>query len=609
MACSFKIFNNIQIFTNSSLVKKSRESVMEFLLLNHPLDCPICDQGGECDLQDLSVFYSGDRSRFFDIKKLVDDLNLGPFIKTIMNRCIHCTKCVRFVQIETKGDSLAMLGRGKDMQIGNYTNDFFVSDFSSNVIDLCPVGALISKPVSFEFRNWDLEKFESCDVSTSNCSDIIVNIYNNNIIRVLFSTLFYKGISNFTRFFFDSLLYSRIIVPCFKINNSFRYVSWLEIFELFYYFFFQSNFKLSLGNLIDFKALYYLKNIFINTGIIDIKDCEDLIYSTNIDFISNFLLNINNLIDSLVILVGFDSSDFINFELYLKNNVKRYNRVKIFYIGSSLKKKSNMFLEQIGSSLDIFYKILEGTHSFLIKIIRSKNSFFIFGSKFLQKKRNLIMYNLLRKLNLGFYIINGFSKSSSLNLLEIFSKFYNKNIKQYKSLNLYYNTNLDNFIFKKFNICYKDLVIFYQGHHFVKNAVLSDIILPSYVFLEKNITSINISGYLKKVNSVLKNNLYFKKVGPINDKLIFQLFFKYIFDTFKWVQDFSVFRYIFEASLYFKKSFLYIYYYVNNSYYYFNYVNNYVYSLNNFNNNSFLFRNRNNSQIIFKVFSKVLKNI
>jgi NADH-quinone oxidoreductase subunit G len=483
MSCSFKVFNNIQIFTNSTLVKKSRENIIEFLLLNHPLDCPICDQGGECDLQDLSIFYSGDKSRFFNIKKLVDDLNLGPFIQTIMNRCIHCTKCVRFIQLESKEDSLAMLGRGKNMQIGNYINDFFISDFSSNVIDLCPVGALVSKPISFEFRSWDLEKYKSCDVSTSNCSDIIVNIYNNIIIRILFSSLIYKGISNFTRFFFDSLFYSRIIVPCFNINNSFIYVSWLEVLELFYYFFFKNNINLLLGNFVDVKSLYYLKNIFINNGIINIKDCENLIYSTNIDFISNFLINIYNLINSLVILIGFDFMDFINFELYLKNNIKQYKKIKLFYIGDKII-QNNVNLEHIGVSLDILYKILEGTHSFIINIIRNENSFLIFGSNFLQKKRNLIMYNLLRKLNLGFYIVNEFSKSSSLNLLEIFSKFYNKNIKQYKkrNFNIYYNTNLDIFLFKKIvfkKIVFKKIVF--------KKIVFKKIVFKKIVFKKRRI--------------------------------------------------------------------------------------------------------------------------
>jgi NADH dehydrogenase (ubiquinone) Fe-S protein 1 len=152
-SCAVNVNGSMKIFTNTELVKKAREGVLEFLLINHPLDCPICDQGGECDLQDQSILFGGDRGRFYEIKRSVEDKNCGPLVKTVMNRCIHCTRCVRLTR-EILGDfNLGISGRGMQMEIGFYVNSFIFSELSGNVIDLCPVGALTSKPFSFTSRS------------------------------------------------------------------------------------------------------------------------------------------------------------------------------------------------------------------------------------------------------------------------------------------------------------------------------------------------------------------------------------------------------------------------------------------------------------------------
>ena len=157
-SCSMPVIENMEIFTNTPLIKKARESVLEFLLLNHPLDCPICDQGGECDLQDQAYIFGSDRSRFFFNKRGVEDKNVGPFIKTIMTRCIHCTRCVRFSNEICNIDHLGTTGRGTHTEISFYLNKIFKSIFSGNVIDLCPVGALTSKPYAFKTRSWEIQK-------------------------------------------------------------------------------------------------------------------------------------------------------------------------------------------------------------------------------------------------------------------------------------------------------------------------------------------------------------------------------------------------------------------------------------------------------------------
>ncbi len=151
-ACAIKIANDMRIYTKTNLVKKTRESILEFLLINHPLDCPICDQGGECDLQDQAMIYGSDRGRFYEYKRSLEDKNKGPLIKTIMTRCIHCTRCIRFATEIAGVEMLGTTGRGKSMEVGSYISSLFNSELSGNVIDLCPVGALTSKPYAFTVR-------------------------------------------------------------------------------------------------------------------------------------------------------------------------------------------------------------------------------------------------------------------------------------------------------------------------------------------------------------------------------------------------------------------------------------------------------------------------
>jgi NADH-quinone oxidoreductase subunit G len=152
-SCAMPISNGMVIFTNTPLVKKAQESVLELLLINHPLDCPICDQGGECDLQDITLNFGSDRTRFFEIKRGVEDKYCGPIIKTIMTRCIHCTRCVRFLSELTGSDTLGSIGRGEAMEIGTYLNKFIKTELSGNLVDICPVGAITSKPYAFKARN------------------------------------------------------------------------------------------------------------------------------------------------------------------------------------------------------------------------------------------------------------------------------------------------------------------------------------------------------------------------------------------------------------------------------------------------------------------------
>ncbi|PRD29041.1 UNVERIFIED_CONTAM: NADH-ubiquinone oxidoreductase subunit [Trichonephila clavipes] len=222
-ACAMPVMNGWKVKTNSDMTRKAREGVMEFLLVNHPLDCPICDQGGECDLQDESMAFGGDRSRFQDIyytgKRAVEDKNIGPLVKTIMTRCIHCTRCVRFGSEVAGVDDLGTTGRGSDMQIGTYVEKVLESELSGNIIDLCPVGALTSKPYAFTARPWETRKTESVDVLDALGSNIIVSTRTGEVMRILprlNEDVNEEWISDKTRFAYDGLKAQRLVTPMIK---------------------------------------------------------------------------------------------------------------------------------------------------------------------------------------------------------------------------------------------------------------------------------------------------------------------------------------------------------------------------------------------------------
>lgn len=220
IACSTSLAKNMSVRTDSTLVKKARENVLEFLLINHPLDCPICDQGGECDLQDQAMIFGGDRGRFVEIKRSVEDKDFGPYIKTIMTRCIHCTRCVRFFDEIAGVELLGTMGRGKNTEISTYVKTELASEVSGNVIDLCPVGALTSKPYAFTARPWELTSIESIDVLDSLCSNIRIDIRGSEIMRILpksNSSLNLDWISDNIRFGYDSIKVQRILYPLLKV--------------------------------------------------------------------------------------------------------------------------------------------------------------------------------------------------------------------------------------------------------------------------------------------------------------------------------------------------------------------------------------------------------
>src|SRR6204780_1259354 len=215
-SCAMPAADNMVIHTDSEKAKKARHGVMEFLLINHPLDCPICDQGGECDLQDQAMAYGFHRGRYEENKRAVRDKDFGPLVATSMNRCIHCTRCVRFLADVAGVDELGATGRGEDMEIGTYIEKALGSELSGNIMDLCPVGAVTSKPYAFTARSWELRKTESIDVLDAVGANIRIDNRGNQVMRILPRTnddVNEEWLGDKSRFACDGLLRQRLDQP------------------------------------------------------------------------------------------------------------------------------------------------------------------------------------------------------------------------------------------------------------------------------------------------------------------------------------------------------------------------------------------------------------
>jgi len=269
------------VSTRSPMVRKAREGVMEFLLINHPLDCPICDQGGECDLQDQSMAYGVSGSRFFENKRAVEDKYIGPLVKTQMNRCIHCTRCVRFVAEVAGSPEIGAIGRGEDMEITTYLQTAMTSELQGNVIDLCPVGALTSKPYAFKARPWELSKTESVDVMDALGSAIRVDARGREVMRILprvNEDVNEEWISDKTRFVWDGLGTQRLDRPYVRENGRLRPASWGEALGVV-----AARLKAAhksrvgaiVGDLAAAEEMFALKDLFDRLGVQNLDARQD----------------------------------------------------------------------------------------------------------------------------------------------------------------------------------------------------------------------------------------------------------------------------------------------------------------------------------------------
>ncbi|MFA7457722.1 MAG: NADH-quinone oxidoreductase subunit NuoG, partial [Micavibrio sp.] len=271
-SCAMACGDNMVVYTDSEKVRRSRKGVMEMLLINHPLDCPICDQGGECDLQDQAVAYGFDRSRYGENKRAVKDKYMGPIIKTVMTRCINCTRCIRFAEEIAGVDDLGQLNRGEDAEISTFITKAIDSELSGNLVDVCPVGALTNKPFAFKARPWELKKTETIDVHDALGCNIRVDARGNEVMRIL--PRLHEGINeewidDRTRNALDGLKYARLDRPYVRRNGSLKEASWDEAFAAV-----AARMKAAdpsrmaafSGDLADVESMLALKDLMVSFG-------------------------------------------------------------------------------------------------------------------------------------------------------------------------------------------------------------------------------------------------------------------------------------------------------------------------------------------------------
>ena len=512
-SCAINVANSMSIYTNTVKVKKARESVLEFLLANHPLDCPICDQGGECDLQDQSIIFGSDRGRFYEFKRSVEDKDCGPLIKTIMNRCIHCTRCVRFSREVAGINILGVTGRGSKMEIGFYIENLMRSELSGNIIDLCPVGALTSKPFSFTSRPWELRSYNSIDIFDNMNSNIRVDVRGTKIMRILprVNTLINEDwISDKIRFSYDAFRRQRLYDPMLFINGLFVKTSWNRIFYILKNLFISNTvlnplrvpfIKPYLGDYLDLETLYMIKRLanLQGTGFFSNSPkgyCSDnpLLYSssTSIGSISNCDLC---LIFDLNIRLQFPILNYKIRQSAVKNNTPIY--LLGYYSNFSF------YVKHISISMSSLVSLAEGSHWLVSKIssyyslkpLLFTSDFLIGHSIFIQFINRMLNYsNLLSHNWNGLNVLSSQLSFFPMNELG----FFGNNIQNLE----FFSTAAWLFNYDK-SIVEKNAFYIYQGHHGDVNAAKSNILLPSSSFIEKNSTYVNMWGMVQKTKKIL----------------------------------------------------------------------------------------------------------
>ena len=513
-SCAMPAAEGMNIKTNTEFVKKARKGVMEFLLANHPLDCPVCDQGGECDLQDQSLFYGFDRSRFSEGKRAVKDKYMGPLIKTQMTRCIHCTRCVRFAEEIAGVPEIGAIGRGENMQITTYLEQAMTSELSANVIDLCPVGALTSKPYAFEARPWELKKTESIDVMDAVGSNIRVDTYGWEVKRILprlNNEINEEWISDKSRYACDGLLKQRIDKPYIKKEGKLVKTEWDEALDLIA----EKIKSISpdkiaghIGDMVSLETIFSFKSFLEKIGSKNYEFREKKFY-INPNEKMNYLFNstINRIEESdLILLIGCNprhEATIINARIR-KSFVK--NKTSIYSIGNPGELTYDYF--NVGNDINSIKDIIEGKSKFNEKLKSSKKPIFIIGESALELKNGQFVLEELKK-----YLIKNNFITESWNALNILIQnastvgaidlgFYNLNENnnyvffdklekgEYKLL---YLVGSDNLHIKK-----NDEFIIYQGSHGDKNAEIADIILPGAAYTEQDGLFTNLEGRVQE---------------------------------------------------------------------------------------------------------------
>jgi NADH-quinone oxidoreductase subunit G len=542
-SCAMPAAEGMNIKTNTTLVEKARKGVMEFLLANHPLDCPVCDQGGECDLQDQSLYYGVDKSRFVENKRKVSEKYMGPLIKTQMTRCIHCTRCVRFATEVAGIPEIGAIGRGENMEITTYLEKSMVSELSANVIDLCPVGALTSKPYAFEARPWELKKTESIDVMDAVGSNIRVDTYNWEVKRILprlNNDINEEWISDKTRYSCDGLSKQRLDVPYIKKNNKLQKSNWDEAIEIVV-----NKIKETqpneiaghIGDMVNLENSIAFKKLFNDLNSNNLEFREKKFYINPKDKI-NYIFNssIKGIEESdLILLVGTNprhEATILNARI---RKAFAQKKIPIYSIGDP--GDLTYQYKVIGNKTDDIKKLINKENEISKNILSSKKPIIIIGESALELKCGKYIFEELKN-----YLINNnfiteewnalnvlVQNASTVGLLDFkmlsqqednnFVFFDKLSSNKFKLLYLLGSVNLE---FKKNNE-----FIVYQGSHGDRGAEHADVIFPSAAYTEQNGLYSNLEGRVqdcKKASYPIGDsledwkifNLILKKMGKID---------------------------------------------------------------------------------------------
>lgn len=506
-SCAMPVQNGMVVHTDSERITKAREGVTEMLLENHPLDCPVCDQGGECDLQEQSQRYGSDRGRFHEVmgKRAVENKAIGPLVKTSMNRCIHCTRCVRFMNDVAGAPELGTAGRGNDMQIGTYIERNINSEMSGNIIDLCPVGALTSKPYAFRARPWELKRTETIDVMDAVGSNVRVDARGIEVMRVLprlNDEVNEEWISDKSRFACDGLKTQRLTTPLIKNGDKFEIASWDEALLTIASAYNQikpagDELKAISGALVDAESMVALKDLLNKLGSENTTtDVAQATGAHGVDVRSNYIFNstIEGVEDAdQILLVGTNprhEAAVLNARI---RKVWMRLDLEVAHVGQEF--DSTFKLEKLGTSAKDLQAALKGKYG--KKLASAKNPLIIVGSGVAQSEDADAIFSTVAE----FASKNKNFNSESWNGVNLL----HREAARVAALDLgFQNLSAES---AKAKFVYllgadeisgadvpKDAFVVYQGHHGDVGASFADVILPGAAYTEKSATYVNTEG-------------------------------------------------------------------------------------------------------------------
>ncbi|EAU81183.2 NADH-ubiquinone oxidoreductase [Coprinopsis cinerea okayama7 len=512
-SCAMPAMPGARVWTNTPLVHEAREGVMEFLLANHPLDCPICDQGGECDLQDQSMRYGSDRTRFHEItgKRAVENKDLGPLVKTSMNRCIQCTRCVRFANEVAGVEEFGTTGRGNDMQIGTYVEKTMDSELSGNIVDLCPVGALTSKPYAYHARPWELKNTESIDVMDAVGSNIRIDSRGVQVMRIQPKTnddVNEEWISDKTRYAYDGLKFQRLTTPLVKQGDRFVSTSWEEALKVVADGLAASGatgdeIQAVAGAFADTESLVALKDLVNRLGSENLA--SDQVNGSappvhGVDIRSNYLFNstIPRIEEAdAILLVGTNPR---HEAAVLNSRIRKswlHTGLEVGLIGERV--ETTYGYDYLGGDAKALSEFITGKNAFADKFKNAKKPLIIVGSALAEHPDAAAIYHELatfveaNKAKLVTPEWNGFSvlqrAASRAAAYDIgFAPTKKSSTAKPKFI---YLLNADEIDPKSIP---KDAFVVYQGHHGDLGAQLADVCLPGAAYTEKGTTWVNTEG-------------------------------------------------------------------------------------------------------------------